>query len=318
MQLPEIPRSRIESLLEGLPAQPVRLAAQSLSERYRREEKDPKGTSLLRTEQEIQAYAAFRMPATYAALCAAMRMARESGCGPMPTLTDVGAGCGSAFWAAAEVFGRPERAVMLEREEGMIALGKRLGAEGEDILWQRADVREAELPPASLVTVSYCLGEMAPKDAEKMTEKLWQAAKGMLLIVEPGTPAGHARIRRCADLLREAGAHMAAPCPTLGDCPLPDGDWCHYVARVERSGLHRFLKGGEMPYEDEKFSFLAVTRQEAAPCAARVRRRPQIHSGWVELPLCRRECAETIRVTKKSESYKAARKAEVGQRWEEK
>lgn len=81
--------------------------------------------------------------------------------------------------------------------------------------------------------------------------------------------------------------------------------------------LHRFLKEGELPYEDEKFSFLAVTREAVHPAGARVRRRPQVHSGYVELPLCRGDRIETVKVTRKSGNFKAARKAEVGQRWEE-
>ena len=40
----------------------------------------------------------------------------------------------------------------------------------------------------------------------------------------------------------------------------PD-DWCHFTCRVARSRLHKLLKGGEAPYEDEKFAFLAVARQ---------------------------------------------------------
>ena len=94
----------------------VRAAAQSLSRRYRQGEKNPDGANLLRSETEIAAYAAFRMPATYAALVTALRMAEESGCGEMRTLTDVGAGSGSAYWAVREVFGEPERAVLVERE----------------------------------------------------------------------------------------------------------------------------------------------------------------------------------------------------------
>ena len=105
MQMPALLQAEIEKMLEGMPAQAVRAAAQSLSRRYRQGEKNPDGANLLRSETEIAAYAAFRMPATYAALVTALRMAEESGCGEMRTLTDVGAGSGSAYWAVREVFG---------------------------------------------------------------------------------------------------------------------------------------------------------------------------------------------------------------------
>ena len=197
MQMPALLQAEIEKVLEGMPAQAVRAAAQSLSLRYRQGEKNPDGANLLRSETEIAAYAAFRMPATYAALVTALRMAEESGCGEMRTLTDVGAGSGSAYWAAREVFGQPERAVLVERERGMIALGQSLGAQGEGVLWQHGDMLTAELPKAELVTASFCLGELAPQDAERMTARLWDAAEKMLLIVEPGTPASAAASRSC-------------------------------------------------------------------------------------------------------------------------
>ena len=68
MQMPALLQAEIEKMLEGMPAQAVRAAAQSLSRRYRQGEKNPDGANLLRSETEIAAYAAFRMPATYAAL----------------------------------------------------------------------------------------------------------------------------------------------------------------------------------------------------------------------------------------------------------
>ena len=72
MQMPALLQAEIEKMLEGMPAQAVRAAAQSLSRRYRRGEKNPDGANLLRSETEIAAYAAFRMPATYAALVTAL------------------------------------------------------------------------------------------------------------------------------------------------------------------------------------------------------------------------------------------------------
>lgn len=318
MQMPPALQCAVDALLRDAPPADVRAAAESLSQRYRLDEKHPAGQRLLRSEGEMRAYCAFRMPATYAALVRAMELLRQSGVPEITTLTDVGSGTGSALWAAREVFG-VQSAALIEREPGMIALAKRLLEDTEDVTanWTQQDMLTADLPPADLVTASFCLGELAQPDAARMVQRLWQAARTALLIVEPGTPAGHARIRAYAALLRELGAHMAAPCPSFAGCPIAADDWCHFTVRVERTGLHRYLKDGTLPYEDEKFSFLAVTREPASPAAARIRRRPLVHSGFVELPLCRDGAAETVRVTKKHPAYKAARKAQVGDRWED-
>ena len=62
------------------------------------------------------------------------------------------------------------------------------------------------------------------------------------------------------------------------------------------------------PYEDEKFCFLAASREEVSPCAARVLRHPRIDSGRITLKLCTPGGAEERMVTKKkSPQFKAAR-----------
>jgi ribosomal protein RSM22 (predicted rRNA methylase) len=57
--------------------------------------------------------------------------------------------------------------------------------------------------------------------------------------------------------------------------------------RVARSRLHRLAKEAELSWEDEKFSYLAVSRQPATAAAARVIGRPRKASGRVTLKLCR-------------------------------
>ena len=79
----------------------------------------------------------------------------------------------------------------------------------------------------------------------------------------------------------------------------------------------RFLKDGELPYEDESFSFLLAAREAGAPPAARVLRRPRVHSGFVELSLCRAGGAAWEKATRKSPDFKRARKAEPGDGWGE-
>ena len=80
---------------------------------------------------------------------------------------------------------------------------------------------------------------------------------------------------------------MIAPCPHAKACPLQPPDWCHFARRVARSRIHRQAKGADAPWEDEKFSYVVVSRKAATAAGARVIARPRKASGRVTLKLCR-------------------------------
>jgi ribosomal protein RSM22 (predicted rRNA methylase) len=67
---------------------------------------------------------------------------------------------------------------------------------------------------------------------------------------------------------------------------MPDDDWCHFGQRINRTRAHRTAKGAVLSYEDEKYSYVAVSRQPGPPIDARIVRRPQILPGRVVLHLC--------------------------------
>jgi ribosomal protein RSM22 (predicted rRNA methylase) len=128
-----------------------------------------------------------------------------------------------------------------------------------------------------------------------------------MLIVEPGTPAGFAVIRELRDTLIGAGAGLTAPCPHQRECPMTGTDWCHFAARVQRSALHRQVKGAELSYEDEKFSYVAFTRDTAERAAARVLRHPGRPPKRVELVACTDAGLRNITIGKSHPEYRAAK-----------
>ena len=118
--------------------------------------------------------------------------------------------------------------------------------------------------PRDLVTASYLLNELPEAARPRLIERLWQATAGVLVIVEPGTPAGYSRILAARDALIRHGANVIAPCPHAQACPLVAPDWCHFAARVARSRRHRLAKAATVPWEDEKFSYVALAREPNA------------------------------------------------------
>jgi ribosomal protein RSM22 (predicted rRNA methylase) len=189
-----------------------------------------------------------------------------------------------------------------------------------------ADAAAADVPAADLATISYVLGELTDAQQAAILALAVRAAPAVVLI-EPGTPAGHRRILAARDRLIAAGYRLAAPCPHSGPCPLAvAGDWCHFGARLPRSAVHRRVKGAELGYEDEKFSYVAAVRPEAAgsgrappppPPAGPEVRRPQQRKGLVALELCRQDGSAGRELVGKSagETYREARKSSWGDRW---
>lgn len=320
MEFPTALRAAVEQEAEKEGASRLLSQAQALSRRYR--EESGRGRRLLTQGAEATAYAAARMPATFGACAAAMQYAAEVLPDFRPhTLLDAGAGTGAAAWAAEAVF-HPESILCLEREPAMRELGQRLAQAGPPALqsarWQAADLTAGPLPQAELVTAAYVLNELPPAALQTAAERLWQAARGLLLVVEPGTPAGFAVLRQVRERLTGLGARIAAPCPHSGPCPMTGPDWCHFTCRVARSRLHRQLKGGEAPYEDEKFAYLALCRPAllaGEPGGARVLRHPQVAKGRIALTLCTAQGLEKRLATRRDPAaFRQARGAKCGDR----
>jgi len=77
------------------------------------------------------------------------------------------------------------------------------------------------------------------------------------------------------------------------------------------------VKGGSLGFEDEKYSYVAVSRAPVALPPARIVGRPQVHSGLIELALCATDGLGDERITRKDkDAFRAARKAVWGGTWE--
>lgn len=313
-------RAALDGLLDELPLRSAAAAVERLITGYR--SGTPGGTPVLRDRSDAAAYAAYRMPATFEAVRAALGAFRDrAGRWTPATHADIGGGTGAACWAAAATWphGAPS-GIVLDRSQAALDLGRDLAARSghpalQAVQWRPAQLGGAPLPDCDLATVSYLLGELAEADRAALVEQVAAAAQAVV-VVEPGTPGGHARVLAAREQLLRAGFTLLAPCPHGGQCPVREGDWCHFAARVSRSALHRRLKGAALPYEDEKFSYVAALRGAAAPAAGRVVRRPQLRKGQVLLQLCTPEGEQRSTVTKRHGGlYRAARDAAWGDPW---
>ncbi|MBC2773508.1 methyltransferase type 11 [Rhizobium sp. AQ_MP] len=320
MELPAPLRSAVDQMLSGEPLEKLAKASSILSDRYRREVRD--GRFHIDDALAAKAYLATRLPATFAAVRAALAMVEDAAPDFQPeTLIDLGCGPGTALWAAADTWSSLASAEMVEASGAIRSVGEKLAASGSvKSHWQAGDVtgKIPALGPADLVTLAYVLDELPPATIGTVTEKLWTLTKGMLIVIEPGTPAGWQRILAVRDRLRSLGAHLVAPCMHSEDCPIVAPDWCHFSRRVARSRVHRMAKGAEVPWEDEKYIFIAASRQPVTIRGDRVLSPPRVNGGVGRVKLCRTDgtAAELTLSKRDGEAFKDIRRADWGDRLE--
>jgi ribosomal protein RSM22 (predicted rRNA methylase) len=304
VQLPPPVRRAIEERAEAVGFSALKRAAATLSDAYRA----GRPTRIV-SEDEVAAYLVTRLPATYAAARAALDEIPPI---RIASILDVGAGPGAAALAARDQFPAASEITLIERDPSLADAARDCLPEARVMTADAAIIRE--FPPHDLVIAAYSLGEIE----RDLCDLLWNAARVAMVVIEPGTPRGSARIAQIRERLFELGAHIAAPCPAAMPCPLAEPDWCHFAARVERTSLHRRLKDGQLGYEDEKFSYVAVTREPVAPARARVIRHPKHQPGLIELQLCTPTGPRTQRVSKRDRAaFRAARKAGWGSGYSE-
>ena len=307
--LPASLRAALEARLQGISRNEAAERAATISKTYR----DGGNSGAIRDETDALAYALARMPATYAADIASLNALIDVRPDFAPkNLLDVGAGPGTATWAAAEAFSSLQSFALLDANDALRALAMDLAREsGRQIAYARGEARAllAKADAADLVVASYVIGEIGETERASLAALMWEKTRDTLLVIEPGTPAGYARIMALRAQLISAGAHVVAPCPHDGACPLAPPDWCHFTQRLQRSRAHKQIKGAEVPFEDEKFAYVALTRAPIPSRIPRVLAQPAIGKAEVAARLCTPDGLEIARIPRRDKSaYAQARR----------
>lgn len=313
----------LAEVLAGLDAPPgLAAAVQALSARYRAGVAG--AAPAMRDQLERLAYVMVRMPATAAAVSAALAAAQAVSAAACTSHLDLGSGTGAALWAAAERMPGILQRTAVERDAAAITLASDLAAgDLAGCTWIAADLRRLpELAVHDLVTASYALNELAAGDAVAVIDRAWRLTGCWLVLVEPGTPRGAAVITAARRQLLAAGANLVGPCTHAGVCPFegqpPAGapGWCHVRVRLPRSRLHRAAKGASIGHEDEPVAWLAVSRLPVPLAGARIIAAPRVHKGAAELGLCRADGFAAVSIPRREHAaYAVASRLDWGDRW---
>lgn len=288
--LPPRLKSAADALLEGVSRKDLGVRAGAMSDRYRSGESSARAIA---SDQDALAYLIARLPATYAVTVAALAAVAAAAPGFRPaTLLDAGAGPGTASWAALETWPELAHFTLTDSNPSFLDLAQTLASAHEifgHAEFVASDLGHAsDLPRADLVIASFVLAEIAAGAQQRTIDKLFTAASDVLVLIEPGTPAGFERLRSARTQLIGQGAHVLAPCTHANACPMTGTDWCHFSQRLPRSRDHMKAKGASVPYEDERYAWLAVSRARPSAHAgrARVLSPPKDSKPGIALKLC--------------------------------
>ena len=314
MDIPQELKIAIENQLVGIKSNQIIENYQKISSRYRNNIGD--GKIFVNKQEEALSYAISRMPSTYCAIYSALDHILKNCNEKINTCYDIGAGTGAATWAVNQCI-HFEKCTCFEREQDMIDVGKKL-MKGVELLkqvdWKKFDIlKDNFTEKADLIITSYMINELPEENKNEIIKKLWNITNKILLIIEPGTPAGFKNIVNAREMLLKEGANIIAPCSHQSECKIKEDDWCSFYVRVNRSGIQRLAKKGELGYEDEKFSYIAFSKTAIDNQKTRILRHPQIYQGYVKIKVCTNHgIEEKIYSKKDGEIYKKIKKLNAG------
>lgn len=306
---------KIEDLAREIPLKQLAKAALELSNAYRLQSIGEKKGTYMEREHKL-AYLALRFPATYAAAYHILKMLPQN----MKSLLDFGSGPGTVLIAASTLFKDLKTATLVEKDAELKNMSSKLLSDiniSKNIL-QHIPSDEKKY---SLTVASYALSELPKEELFQVVDALWEKTSDYLAIIEPGTPYGFHLIHEIRTYLIGKGATIFAPCTHEKSCPLFEkNDFCHFSVRLNRTFLQRRVKAASLGYEDEKFSYLIISKEKRVQTLssygkpfARVIKTPMQRSGHVKLTLCSEQgYEETIFSKKLGDIYQIAKRMDWG------
>lgn len=321
MKIPDLLELAIENKVSEYNIKELKESAVNLSKRYMESERT--GDTLLKTNLDTVAYSVIRMPATYSAIRTCLEKVKEVYDFDIKSVLDIGSGTGAAEWAITDVFEDVLDITCLEREKGMRDISKVYFSYSDilkDVEFIETDILNDKLDgiKKDLCVLSYIINELDETDRLKVIEKAIEVTDKVLLVVEPGTPEGFKNVKNIRDYLYQKGYKIIAPCTGfIGRCDIPENDWCASSVRVQRTKTHKYLKDAEIGYEDEKFTYIAISKEQAYfnlnDNSRRILRHPKIENGRIIVKTCLKGEIKEETITKKNkDEFKLLKKKNVG------
>jgi len=285
----------INALFENVSLKELKSINLELSKKYKTQKH-----KFFSSDKERLSYIASRMPATTKAIEYSLNeIIKISPKTSIKSALDLGSGSGAFFWALLSFFYSEDgklktsfpTAHLVEKDEKMIFYAKELlkNVKGisKKITFEKNDILRVKNYDFDLVILSYVANELKNFQIDKIIKRWFFSKSKIIVFVEPGTKVGFNNIKYIRDNLIKKGCNLIAPCPNTLNCPMPKNDWCHFYVRLKRSKIHKYLKGGSLGYEDEKFSYVIATKEKVKYPKARILRFVKKTKQDISFTLCK-------------------------------
>jgi ribosomal protein RSM22 (predicted rRNA methylase) len=303
--------------------------AVELSEQYRGQ-REKRGVPFIFNYLDVLAYLALRIPSTYSHIFGALSSIKELSPTWTPkSILDIGTGPGVGVWAAKEVFSTIQEAVLYERDQNFVDIGQKISEtlDGIQYDWQQVDISKS-LPildqQFDLVILSSVINELNEKTRSHILDFAGKVCRGVILIVEPGTPIGFEAIQFSYKRLKRNEGVLVAPYIDNTFVNSADVIFAQKMFRPEFQRRIRQLQRKQnlehehlLPasdWEESKYYYLAYSQKEPEiRPAARVIDKPKVQKASIELKLLTKDGVKVEKVLKRErEKFKQAKKLEWG------
>lgn len=300
--------------------------AEKLHERYMTREKDTEA-SYIHDSLDVFAYLGLRSAATYAQIAGALLQVQEVMPSWQPiSLLDIGCGPGTGVWAAKTLWPSIKTVTCLDQDKNFLTVGKQILEKSElDIHadWQQQNVVTGlgNIPQMyDLVIIANVLNELDPEDAKALVNNALMRCKGILILLEPGTPFGYSIIQTTTKNTARKGTLLA---PYIDNSYVKSDEyWIHFPQRFVRpeflKRIRQHMRDSTLmasDWEEAKYSFVAIGKMLPEEtvwgrCIGPMKKQ----KGFLEVPILTKDKILYVKVLKRhKDQYAFAKELKWGQ-----
>ncbi len=287
--------------------------ASVLHERYTMRQKN--GESYLSDFTDALAYLSLRSPATYAQIYSSLSQVKEVIPSWEPrTLLDIGSGPGVGVWAATSVWRSIQSTTCVDANKNMLSLGKQITSLARlpvENSWKQQDARQNRESAASydVVVIANVLNELSIADGEKLLGYAFNACKGIMVLIEPGTPFGSSIIQSAAQ--KFSRSHTLLAPYVENSFVFSKKYWIHFPQRFIRPEFQRRIRQRmrdsvlmASDWEEAKYSYVAISKVPSEVKAwGRCIGPIQLQKGFRTVPILTKDDIVDVKVLKRYKQH---------------